>query len=279
MQYDPDDLRQLQLVELEVLLAIDELCARYDIPYFLDSGSALGAMRHGGFIPWDDDVDIGMLREDYERFVAIASDELPGGYRLLTPDVTGGYAPMWAKVMKEGTKFYTRETLEAGLDQGVFVDVFPYDRLCGDDRGAQRQVADCLKWQRASYMYHAASVHVPHGGPLGWFERLACRVAHSALRLCTRQDALVAHFRSAISRGVAGDRVAVLSYPVEGGFARAELLPARIVSFEGYELPVPRDAEGYLAKKYGEDWEQLPPEDQRRNHSPEVLDLGRQDCL
>ncbi|WP_304597434.1 LicD family protein, partial [Adlercreutzia caecimuris] len=74
MQYDPDDLRQLQLVELEVLLAIDELCARYDIPYFLDSGSALGAMRHGGFIPWDDDIDIGMLREDYERFVAVALD-------------------------------------------------------------------------------------------------------------------------------------------------------------------------------------------------------------
>jgi len=74
VQYDPDDLRQLQLVELEVLLAIDELCARYDIPYFLDSGSALGAMRHGCFIPWDDDIDIGMLREDYERFVAVALD-------------------------------------------------------------------------------------------------------------------------------------------------------------------------------------------------------------
>ena len=145
MQYDPDDLRQLQLVELEVLLAIDKLCARYDIPYFLDSGSALGAMRHGGFIPWDDDIDIGMLREDYERFVAVALDELPEGYRLLTPDVTEGYAPMWAKVMREGTKFYTRETLEAGLDQGVFVDVFPYDRLCEDVREAQRQVADCLK--------------------------------------------------------------------------------------------------------------------------------------
>ena len=275
MQYDPDDLRQLQLVELEVLLAIDELCARYDIPYFLDSGSALGAMRHGGFIPWDDDIDIGMLREDYERFVAVALDELPEGYRLLTPDVTEGYAPMWAKVMREGTKFYTRETLEAGLDQGVFVDVFPYDRLCEDVREAQRQVADCLKWQRASYMYHAVSVHVPHGGVLGRLERLMCGAAHGVLKLCTRQDILVAHFRNAISRDVAGDRVTVLSYPVEGGFAQDELLPARMVSFEGHELPVPRDAEGYLVKKYGERWMDVPPEGRRRNHAPEILELSR----
>ena len=275
MQYDPDDLRQLQLVELEVLLAIDELCARYDIPYFLDSGSALGAMRNGGFIQWDDDIDIGMLREDYERFVAVALDELPEGYRLLTPDVTEGYAPMWAKVMREGTKFYTRETLEAGLDQGVFVDVFPYDRLCEDVREAQRQVADCLKWQRASYMYHAASVHVPHGGVLGRLERLMCGAAHGVLKLCTRQDILVAHFRNAISRDVAGDRVTVLSYPVEGGFAQDELLPARMVSFEGHELPVPRDAEGYLVKKYGERWMDVPPEGRRRNHAPEILELSR----
>ena len=67
----------------------------------------------------------------------------------------------------------------------------------------------------------------------------------------------------------------VLSYPVEGGFAQDELLPARMVSFEGHELPVPRDAEGYLVKKYGERWMDVPPEGRRRNHAPEILELSR----
>lgn len=280
VQYDPDELRRLQLVELEILRAIDDLCQRHSIPYFLDSGSVLGAVRHGGFIPWDDDIDIGMLREDYDRFIAAASEGLPEGYRLLRPGFTGGYAPMWAKVMKEGTKFYTCETLEAGLDQGVFVDVFPYDRLCADGSAMRKQVRDCQMLQRASYLYHASSVNIAYQGVVGAVARLGCKAVHGLLRATTSADSLAGKFTlAARPQENLGDRHTVLSYPVEGGFAREDLLPPRRVAFEGHQLPVPRDTEGYLVKKYGEDWERLPPEDQRRNHSPEVLDLGRQDCL
>lgn len=276
VRYNPEELRCLQLIELEILLTIDEMCRKLAIPYFLDSGSALGAMRHGGFIPWDDDIDIGMMREDYERFLAVAPEELPQGYRLLRPGAAEGYAPMWAKIMKEDTKFYTRETLEAGLDQGVFVDVFPYDRLCADESAAQRQLRSCRILQRASYLYHASSINVPCRGAIGAAIRLGCKVAHGVLHAMTSADALVEGFlASAHPQEGLGDRHAVLSYPVEGGFVRGELLPPRIVDFEGHQLPVPHDAERYLVKKYGANWSVLPPEDQRRNHSPEVLDLGK----
>ena len=70
-------IKELQAVALEILLEFDKLCRNKDIPYFLDCGTVLGAVRHGGFIPWDDDIDVGMLRKDYERFLAIAQHELP----------------------------------------------------------------------------------------------------------------------------------------------------------------------------------------------------------
>lgn len=285
MQYENNELRRLQLLELDIVLAINVLCERHDIPYFLDSGSALGAVRHAGFIPWDDDIDIGMMRDDYERFLTVARKELPPGYRLLEPGAAKGYAPMFAKVMKEGTKFYTRETIEAGLDQGVFVDVFPYDRLMTDEAAARKQAQKCQMWQRVSYLYHAKTINVPHGGALGGAESAACRVTHYLVRAGLKEETIARKFREGASsgldeavRGGGGEsgaaRYAVLSYPVKSGFAAEDLLPPRLVPFEGHLLPAPQKTEYYLERKYGTTWNQLPPKEQRRNHAPEVLDLG-----
>ena len=80
MQYEQATLRRLQMMELEILEAIDSVCREHGITYFLDSGTVLGARRHGGFIPWDDDIDLGMPREDYERFLEVAPVALGEGF-------------------------------------------------------------------------------------------------------------------------------------------------------------------------------------------------------
>ena len=77
-----DMLRQLQLLELEILLEVDRVCKKHNITYYLGEGSLLGAIRHNGFIPWDDDIDILMKREDYEKFLQIAPVELGKDYFL-----------------------------------------------------------------------------------------------------------------------------------------------------------------------------------------------------
>lgn len=94
-------LKKLQDIELDILIMLKDFCLQHDISWFLDGGTVLGAARHKGFIPWDDDIDIGMLREDYDRFVSLAKTELPSGYSLHDWSNTPGYSAMFAKVYKD----------------------------------------------------------------------------------------------------------------------------------------------------------------------------------
>lgn len=276
MRYDSKTLRRLQLLELQMLKDIDEVCTRFGIPYFLDSGSALGANRHEGFIPWDDDVDIGMLRAEYERFLDEAAPILEErGYEIVNPHNSDVIACQFTKVMKRGTAFSTQETRDAGFDQGVFIDVFPYDYLSADPGIAEKQIKKCLFWQRVSYLYHSPNIYMPHKGVLGACERAACWVLHGIVRLFFNPQKITRRFDEWALKGAAdpSDRVITFTYPIKDGFEVEWLLPAQDMTFESNRFPVPRDMESYLTYIYG-DWRALPPEDQRTNHAPLKLDLG-----
>lgn len=275
MQYEPAILRKLQLLELEMLKEIDTVCKQLGIQYFLDSGTALGAARHQGFIPWDDDVDLGMMRDDYERFLVEAPTLLPGNYRLCTPINTEGYAPLFAKVMRIDTKFATQETMDAGFEQGVFVDIFPYDALSIDLKTAQQQERQCTLSQKLSYLYHSGNIVVPHRGALGMAEKAACKAAHHVVRRVASPQKLSANFDAWAKKGALdpSEYVMPFAYPINGGFHLGWLLPFQEMDFEGEAFPVPRDIDSYLSRMYG-DWRALPSEDQRINHAPLGLDLA-----
>lgn len=277
MTYDDAVLRRLQLEQLRVLEAIDGLCKANGIEYFLDSGTALGAVRHHGFIPWDDDIDIGMRRDEYDRFIEIAQCELSGDCEIGVPGETAGYAPMFAKVWKRGTKFYTQETMEASFDQGIFVDVFPYDPVFADEKQRGRQFLRCTFWQRVSYLYHAKSVQVPHTGALGSIERAACAVAHYVCRALFRPERIARSFDRA-ARSAAGEpgiaQFAAMAYPPDPPFAEHTLWPVVPCEFEGADYPVPHDVKTYLETWYGPSYMDMPPMELRTNHAPLILDFG-----
>lgn len=274
-RYDDETLHHLQRVELKILEDIDRVCAEHGIAYFLDSGSALGALRHGGFIPWDDDVDVGMLRADYDRFLEVAPAALGEGYCVSEPVSNPRQSALFAKVWLVDTKFYTDETLRAGIAQGIGIDVFPYDALSADAAVAAKQLKACRFWQSVMYVYHSASVAVPHGGALGALERAAVRAAHGVLRLASSHEALLRRFSAAAAKGAEnpGDEVFCGSYAQFGSYPASIFLPTRLEPFEGRKLPVPGGAERYLEIMFG-DWRQLPPVEQRRQHRPVELDFG-----
>lgn len=128
---DRDTLRKVQLVQLEIAKEIKRVCEDNNIQYFLDSGTLLGAVRHKGFIPWDDDLDVAMMRDEYERFMQIAPQKLDSKYELITWKNEKMYPNQFAKVIKKGT-IYREETRHDDGKNGIYVDVFAYDHFPDD---------------------------------------------------------------------------------------------------------------------------------------------------
>ncbi len=270
-------LARLKMTELSILEVISDLCETNGISWWLDGGTCLGAMRHNGFIPWDDDIDIGMLRSDYDRFCELALRKLPQGFSLHTSRNTAAYAPMFAKVYKDGTRFVNQEAREAGSSMGIFVDIFPYDFLYEDSRLRSKQIRLAYSAQRRSYLYHSKTVVVPHGGVLGALERAGCRVLHVVERALTRS---VDSYQNQFDRAIPDSRVGevaneclTLAWPNMRPVCVDEILPASQACFEGKLYPVPKLTEKYLSTMYG-DWRSVPAPEDRHTHLPLLLDFG-----
>ena len=122
-------LRKCQLLQLKIAKEIVRICNENHIPYFLVAGSLLGAVRHKGFIPWDDDMDIGMKREDYNRFIALASKQMKEDFFLQTWDVEKEYGSSFAKIRLNETLFVEKNSEKANIHKGIYVDVFPFDNV------------------------------------------------------------------------------------------------------------------------------------------------------
>ena len=134
--YEDLGLRDAQMLMVEILKEVHAICEKHGLKYFLDAGTLLGAVRHKGFIPWDDDMDIGMLREDYEKFLEIAKKELPDYLFLQTFETDDKYDiyQVPCKIRYNGTILIEKGIAEnSEMHNGIYIDVFPYDSLPKND--------------------------------------------------------------------------------------------------------------------------------------------------
>ena len=128
-EYTDQDLRKLQLVMLEMLKVFNNFCIKHKLKYSLYGGTLIGAVRHHGFIPWDDDLDVCMEREDYEHFIQLWKSESIKGFFLQNKETDENFTQTFTKIRKNGTTFLQFESERGKMHTGIFIDIFPHDRI------------------------------------------------------------------------------------------------------------------------------------------------------
>ena len=258
-------LNKLHNVLLELLFQIDTICREHDISYFLDSGSALGAVRHGGFIPWDDDIDVGMLREDYDRFIEIAPCCLDDRFFLLTREVDDTYKQYHAKLVRERSVF-PEDGNESLVHKGIYIDIFPFDRI-PDNR-------ICAKVRFFSQMNLTSLLRIKKKSMQS--KSFYWRLLSFFLSVCSvellerRRLKLWSGYNSHDVRNVTcylykmQNRKRFLFFPEDS------IYPVKDISFEGHHFKIMNDPHTYLTIMYG-DYMKLPPIEMRESHLKEGI--------
>jgi len=262
--------KEIQEVLLGILKEIDAFCRSHNIRYSLAGGSLLGALRHQGFIPWDDDADVFMPRPDYDRFVELFNKECKSHYHLLTQEHTEEkwYVNCYSKL--EDSNTLSKEWgIRHSSKFGINVDIFPIDGLPED-------IEQCKKiCKRAGHLTHLISLRqkklsqllTPHSGPPLAFIESRFRPMQYWLDKC--QKLITTYdFETSPHAGA-----------ICGVYREREVFPRKVFEsyaeydFAGAKLMGLKDAETYLTSLYG-DWRKLPPEGQREGkHRLEAYSL------
>ena len=271
----PDQLCKLQELELKILLEFDRICRKHSIQYFLGGGTLLGAVRHGGFIPWDDDVDVMMLPEEYEKLRKVLPDELSDEYFYQTRETDPGYHSTFDKIRLKGTTFDTNFSRQYDLKcHGIFIDIFVHDRIC---KGCTQEKIHIYK----TLFSRSLVKHKWGGTPMQFYGKfpLLCKFAtvyknHKDIRKLEKKEMKLITKYNRKDTGLLYDGRG--EHTRHGSFAEDILLDGAVyIPFNGVDLPVPKRYDEYLKFSYGKDYMQLPPESERcPGHDLAVLDFG-----
>lgn len=252
---------KIQRELIPLLEEVDRICKKNRIPYFLCAGSALGSVRHKGFIPWDDDLDIGMLRSDYEKFLKIADKELSEGFLLMDVDRAPHYYMCHAKVFRNNTALVNRITSHLHIHHGFYLDIFPFD-IIPEDKELQTQMYK-EQYQARELFCKSRKIKKYSGkNPLKRYlaneeyYRLRYTVGKTAydklnkilLRYCKEKPIWIADFSAPYNKMLF--------------FRYDDIFPTRDGEFEGKIYPIPRNPDAYLRTMYG-DYMEYPPEEKR----------------
>ena len=255
---------------MEILKTVDSICKENNLTYSLYAGTLLGAVRHQGFIPWDDDLDICMPRADYDRFIKIWKKDPPKGYLLQNKDNSPDFTQTFTKIRKEHTAYCTEYDVDKKYHKGIFIDIFPIDRIPGP--GIKRYIywLNCAKYQLLIHEF------VPDMGPLP--VRLFCKLYLSLYKGKNRK----------IQTRIVLDRLKKYNddrtLPIvlsESLISMRKIYPAHLLDemirmkFEDGEFMCFKDWDTKLKNDFG-DYMTMPPESQRiPTHRPVVLDFER----
>lgn len=270
--YAPDVLEKLHNVHIEMLNDFKAVCEKHSLPYFALFGTAIGAVRHKGFIPWDDDIDVGMLRADFDRFLEIADTELGEKYFILSPYTDKRCASSVVKLMLRDTKFVSALTPNAKCPQCIFMDIFPFDNVAPDEKARQRQLKVTTFLDRLLYLCGTPYPIIPLKGFVGEAAAAICFLTHYALKILHISPRFVfRQFEKQCEKynGMETEYITGFGQPtaLRKMFKKKDMFPLTEVPFENTTIHLLGNNDEELRKVYG-DYMQIPPPEKQINHAP-----------
>ena len=279
MIYFNSDLKKLQRTQLFILLELKRICDKHDIHYFLTGGTLLGAVRHQGFIPWDDDIDVAMLRDEYTKFISVCQDELSSAFFLQTKESDEFCSLSFAKLQLNGTKRVDESVKNTHARTGIDIDIFPYDDIPADFRG-KIQYDLCMMFRGIYGIqcgYNVLNREKSLKKKVGMIICHFVAIFLSKKRVSQMMDSILQKYNSQgceYALDLAG-----ASYGYEHERIRKDIIENySMLPFEGFLFPVPHDYDTFLHTLYG-DYMTLPPKEKQIQHAIDELDFGKWDNI
>lgn len=260
-------MNKLQQTEFEMLKIFIEVCAQLNLTYYLVCGSALGATKYGGFIPWDDDMDVALLREEYEVFCNKAPSLLPDGIFLQTYETDKNYPNIFAKLRNSNTTYIEKSTANIAMNHGVYIDIFPLD-------GYPRNLKIQKEFEKQKLLYKkklsCAFIHSGIKAKVKYIIKLLLGYGRNRKKTLEEYTAMISQYSPENSDYICnhGNWQGKLEYAPKEQYGKGIMM-----KFEGLDVRVPEQYDAYLTQKYG-DWRaDLPIEQQVGHHYYTVLDV------
>lgn len=273
-KYDDETLNHLHDLELMILKDFSKICEDYGLKYYMYAGSLLGAIRHKGFIPWDDDLDVVMFREDFEKFKKIFPTLRSDKYELLSNETNEDYFYYFAKIMIKDTRFEEEWINQLNFHIGINIDIFVLDDLSDNKISRKYQIMRSFLYNR---LLITSNLKLDN---LSFFSRLVSHSLYYILnffnlntsKMFNRSIKFLNNYSNRNSECVFDIAANANEYPQI--FKKSDFGNGVKVDFEDTKVNVPINYEVILESLYG-DYMELPPEDKRYNHMADHIDFGQ----
>ncbi|MBD5550046.1 MAG: LicD family protein [Lachnospiraceae bacterium] len=267
-QITPEELKKIQLIQLELIQEVNRICQKCGIHYNMVGGTMLGAIRHHGYIPWDDDADIGFLRKEYEKFREACKTELnTEKYYFQDCRDTKGYRWGYGKLRRKNTEFIRLDQEFMPYDQGIAIDIMPFDNVPDLKFAKIMHKFICFLYRKTFWSVVGRKTE----------KNVFKRSLYKLLYLIP-EECLIRSYQKWINRCIKlgkTKQVRILTFPTPKGvygYDRKWYTDLRLYQFEDYRFPGAKDFDGYLKVKY-KNYMDMPSVEKRKVHPISKLTL------
>lgn len=273
-EYNPKTLKHLQDVYLMMLKDFIKVCDENQIEYYLDGGSALGAVRHQGFIPWDDDIDIILFRDEYNRLIEILEKLPQDKYELLSSKNKKCYCRLHSQWNLKGTKTEAYYDMNTDFTLGICLDIFVLDNIPND--GLRKKIFSIkqtlirkLIW---SYEITNSEAYISKNKErMGKILKIIFKIFRiNFTKIKKINNNFIEKYRNENCKNVCNLSTTYELVSIPKNIFR----PPKKVKFEDVEVNIPNDYDKYLKIIYGDNYMQIPPKEDRYNHIYNTVDFG-----